>query len=93
MVLWGYPPVQDLQAHATRVEWLDNYVSTFLERDLPGLGFRLAPQRLRRLWTMLTHVHGQLLNVSDLARSLTVSTHTVSHHHYWLRQPVDTDRD
>ena len=76
----GYPPVKGLRAHTARVEWLENYVSTFLERDLPALGFRLAPQRLRRLWTMLTHVHGQLLNVSDLARSMTVSTHTVNHY-------------
>ncbi len=76
----GYPPVKGLRAHTARVEWLENYVSTFLERDLPALGFRLAPQRLRRLWTMLTHVHGQLLNVSDLARSLAVSTHTVNHY-------------
>jgi predicted AAA+ superfamily ATPase len=60
--------------------WLDAYVSTFLERDLPSLGVRIEPLRLRRLWMMLTHVHGQLLNVSDLARSLTVSSHTIADH-------------
>ena len=46
---------------------------TFLERDLPSLGIGLPARRLRALWTMLTHVHGNLLNISDLARSLTVS--------------------
>jgi hypothetical protein len=76
----GYPPVHALRSAAARVDWLDSYVSTFLERDLPALGIRLAPQRLRLLWTMLTHVHGNLLNVSDLARSLTVSHHTVADH-------------
>jgi len=60
-----------------RAEWLDAYVSTYLERDLPSYGVRLPPARLRMLWTMLTHVHGNLLNVSDLARSLGVSSHTV----------------
>jgi len=74
----GYPPVYERRGSRPRAEWLDNYVSTFLERDLPTLGVRLPRQRLQRLWTMLTHVHGSLLNVSDLARSLAVSAHTVS---------------
>lgn len=73
----GYPRVHHLRAARARTEWLDAYVSTFLERDLPALGLSLPPARLRVLWTMLTHVHGQLLNVSDLARSLAVSSHTV----------------
>jgi hypothetical protein len=73
----GYPPVTKLRAAEQRNAWLDNYVSTFIERDLPALGLRLSPPRLRALWTMLTHVHGNLLNVSDLARSLGVSSHTI----------------
>lgn len=76
----GFPPVQALRGARARANWLDGYVSTFLERDLPALGIRVAPQRLRQLWTMLTHVHGNVLNVSDLARSLTVSHHTVADH-------------
>ena len=76
----GYPPVHALRGFDARIDWLDNYVTTFLERDVPALGLNLPPARLRRLWTMLTHVHGNLLNVSDLARSLTVSTHTVNHY-------------
>lgn len=74
----GYPPVHARRGHRARTEWLDAYVATFLERDLPALGVRLPPQRLRKLWTMLTHVHGSLLNVADLARSLGVSSHTVA---------------
>lgn len=73
----GYPPVHARRTNRARAEWLDSYVSTFLERDLPALGVRLPAQRLRTLWTMLTHVHGALLNASDLARSLGVSSHTV----------------
>ena len=76
----GYPPVHALRGVQARGAWLDSYVSTFLERDLPALGLRLPPRRLRHLWTMLTHMHGNLLNVSDLARSLTVSAPTVSHY-------------
>jgi predicted AAA+ superfamily ATPase len=74
----GYPPVLSLRDAQARGTWLDAYVSTFLERDLPALGLNLPARRLRTLWTMLTHVHGQLLNVSDLARSLSVSSHTVN---------------
>lgn len=76
----GFPPVHRLRGTRARLEWLDSYVSTFLERDLPSLGLRLPAHRLRILWTMLTHVHGSLLNVSDLARSLGVSSHTVTDH-------------
>ena len=74
----GFPPIYGLRDARARAEWFDGYVSTFLERDLPALGVGLSGRRLRMLWTMLTHVHGNLLNVSDLARSLAVSPHTIS---------------
>lgn len=76
----GYPRLHRLRGARSRGEWLDSYVTTFLERDLPSLGLSLPADRLRVLWTMLTHVHGNLLNVSDLARSLAVSAHTVNGH-------------
>jgi predicted AAA+ superfamily ATPase len=74
----GFPPIHGLRESRARSEWFSAYVSTFLERDLPALGLGLPARRLRTLWTMLTHVHGNLLNVSDLARSLAVSSHTVA---------------
>jgi hypothetical protein len=74
----GYPPVHARRSNEARASWLDAYVSTFLERDLPTLGVRLSPVRLRLLSSMLTHVHGNVLNLSDLARSLGVSYHTVA---------------
>ena len=74
----GFPPIHSLRNPHARSEWFNAYVSTFLERDLPALGIGLPARRLRLLWTMLTHVHGSLLNVSDLARSLAVSSHTIT---------------
>ena len=74
----GFPSVLSLRESRARGEWFAAYVSTFLERDLPALGLSLPARRLRQLWTMLTHVHGSLLNVSDLARSLAVASHTVA---------------
>jgi predicted AAA+ superfamily ATPase len=76
----GFPPVHNLRGNKARVQWLDSYVTTYLERDLPALGLSLPPPRLRILWQMLTHVHGNLLNISDLARSLGVTAPTVSHY-------------
>lgn len=76
----GFPPLYGLGKAASRTAWLDQFVATFLERDIPALGIQVPPLRLRKLWTMLSHVHGGLLNVSDLARSLDTGTTAVSHH-------------
>ncbi|MDA0196240.1 MAG: ATP-binding protein [Bacteroidetes bacterium] len=61
----------------TSMLWRTNFVSTFLERDIPQLGFSIAPQSLRRLWLMLAHSHGQLINFSKIGESLGVSHTTV----------------
>lgn len=73
----GFPRVLALRSEAARSDWLESYVQTYLQRDLPNLGLRLSATRMRMLWTMLTHVHGNLLNMSDLARSLGVSVPTI----------------
>jgi uncharacterized protein len=59
-------------------EWRESFVRTFLERDLPALGFRLPAQSLRRFWQMLAHWHGQLWNASTLAQSLGLSPQTTN---------------
>lgn len=53
--------------------WRKNYVTTFLERDIPMLGFNIPPMQMRRFWLMLTNYHGQTINFSELARSLMIS--------------------
>jgi uncharacterized protein len=57
--------------------WRQNYISTFLERDIPNLGFNIPAQQLRRFWLMLVHYHGQMFKASDISKSLAVSDHTV----------------
>lgn len=57
--------------------WRQSYISTFLERDIPNLGFQIPPTQMRRFWLMLVHYHGQIFNASELARSLGVSDQTV----------------
>jgi predicted AAA+ superfamily ATPase len=57
--------------------WRRQYISTFLERDIPQLGITIPARTLRRFWIMLSHYHGQILNYSELARSFGVSDMTV----------------
>ena len=57
--------------------WRRQYISTFLERDIPQLGITIPARTLRRFWTMLSHYHGQILNYSELGRSFGVSDMTV----------------
>ena len=60
--------------------WLESLIETFIERDVRLLGYELAPAVLVRLITVLTSVHGNLLNVSDLSRTLGISQPTVKHY-------------
>lgn len=57
--------------------WRDDYISTFLERDLANLGVRVPATTMRRFWMMLAHFHGQTWNAAELARSLGVGQTTV----------------
>ncbi len=57
--------------------WRQAYMTTFLERDIPSLGFQIPPQQMRRFWLMLAHYHGQIFNASEIGRSLGASDHTV----------------
>ena len=49
--------------------WRQDFIQTFLERDIPALGLSLPVPVVRRLWQMLAHYHGQTINYSKLARS------------------------
>ena len=53
--------------------WRENFISTFLERDLSNLGFGMSPVVMRRFWTMLAHYHGQIWNAAQMSTSLGIS--------------------
>lgn len=57
--------------------WIENFVKTYIERDLRMLGLQTEPLLLRRLWIMLSHVHGNVINYSSLSSSLGISVNTV----------------
>jgi len=50
--------------------WRQDFIRTFLERDLPQLGITIPSATLRRFWTMIAHFHGQTWNSAEFARSL-----------------------
>ncbi|MGH8550532.1 MAG: ATP-binding protein [Methylococcales bacterium] len=57
--------------------WREQYIATFLERDIPQLGITIPAATLRRFWTMVSHYHGQALNYAELARAFGISDMTV----------------
>jgi predicted AAA+ superfamily ATPase len=78
--LWlrgGLPPSFLAATDEASLVWRRQYISTFLERDIPQLGIGVPARTLRRFWTMLSHYHGQILNYSELGRSFGVSDMTV----------------
>ncbi len=78
--LWirgGLPRSFLARSAAESHEWRQGFIRTFLERDVPQLGFRVNATTLRRFWTMLAHYHGQLWNASEFARSFGVADTTV----------------
>ena len=78
--LWlrgGFPRSFLAGTDAASLEWRLQLVETLIGRDLPALGFSLPSESLRRLWTMLAHGHGQVLNLHALGRSLGVDHTTV----------------
>lgn len=77
--LWlrgGFPASFTASSDADSFAWRRDFIQTFLERDLPNLGFSAPASAMRRFWAMLAHVHGGVLNWSELGRSMGVSDAT-----------------
>ncbi len=62
------------------LEWRHDFVRTYLERDVPQFGSRVAAETLRRFWTMLAHNQSQVFNAANLSRGLGVDGKTVAHY-------------
>ena len=63
---------------AASTEWRQEYIRSFLERDIPSLGIEIPPQQLRRFWLMLSHYHGQIFNASEIGRSFGIADTTAT---------------
>ncbi len=62
------------------LRWRNDFIRTFIERDIPQLGFHIPATTLRSMWTMLAHYHGQTCNLSEFARSFGVSHAKIRHY-------------
>ncbi|HTR76373.1 MAG TPA: ATP-binding protein [Solirubrobacterales bacterium] len=74
----GFPESYLASSDTTSLRRREDFIRTYLEREIPQLGPRIPAETLRRLWTMLAHSQGQLLNAASIARGLGVSSPTVN---------------
>lgn len=78
--LWvkgGFPNMLLTRKPNLSQRWMENFISTYLNRDLLQLGLNASPTVIRNLWTMMAHLNGQLLNATTIGNSLGVTTPTV----------------
>ncbi len=73
----GFPESYLAPSDKLSVAWLESFIKTYIERDLPLLGLPASPILTRRLWEMLAWQNGQVFNASAIGKSLAVSYHTV----------------
>ena len=81
--LWlrgGFPNSYLADDDDMAMDWLEDLIRTYLERDVPQMGFRVPANKLRRLWTMLAHLQGETVNVSKLASNLEVQRSAINHY-------------
>jgi predicted AAA+ superfamily ATPase len=80
-LLWlrgGFPDSLLATSDARSLKWRQDFIRSYLERDIAQFGRRIAAETLRRFWTMLAHHQGGLLNLAQLARNLDVEGKTAS---------------
>jgi hypothetical protein len=78
--LWqrgGFPRSYLAANEQQSFSWRENFIQTFLERDISNYGFNIPSVTFRRFWLMLAHYHGQIWNGAEFARSMGVSEPTV----------------
>jgi uncharacterized protein len=78
--LWqrgGFPRSFLASDETQSYQWRNDFIRTFLERDIPALGLNIPAATMRRFWIMLAHYHGQVWNGAEFARSLGISEPTV----------------
>jgi uncharacterized protein len=79
--LWlrgGFPDSFLARTDQSSIRWRRDFIRTYLERDIPALGPRIASETLRRFWTMLAHRQSSLSNGAELGRALGVDGKTVA---------------
>lgn len=90
----GFPDSYLTENNQESWDWRSDFISTYMERDLPAMGVGIAPTQLKRFWKMLAHYNGNQINHTELGRSLELSHTTIKNHldvltdFYMVRQLV-----
>lgn len=80
-LLWirgGFPDSFLSKTDQTSFLWRQNFITTYLERDIPALGPRIPAETLRRFWIMLAHNQAEIINMANIAASLAIDGKTVA---------------
>ncbi len=73
----GFPDAYLAPSDELCSDWQMNFIKTYVERDLPALGLNVDRNILRKLWQMIAHSHGSILNMANLGKSLELSINTI----------------
>lgn len=87
--LWvkgGFPNMLFSANENMGFRWMENFISTYLNRDLLQLGLNASPKVIRNLWTMMAHLNGQLLNSTVIGNSLGITSPTVKRYIDFLEE-------
>jgi predicted AAA+ superfamily ATPase len=76
----GFPLSFLSETEKESLSWRKDFISTFLERDVPQFGIKIPSAGLFRFWSMLAHYHGQIWNAAEAARTLNISETTARHY-------------
>lgn len=80
----GFPNSLLAKSDKSSTKWLEGFIQTYIERDLPLLGMPVHPSETRRMLKMLAHLQGQLLNYALIGKSLGISSPTIKKYIYYL---------
>jgi len=73
----GFPDSLLASDNESSFDWRQDFIRTFLERDIPALGLTIPAKVMERLWLLLSHIHGQVINYSKLADAADISVPTL----------------
>ena len=82
----GFPDALLAENDEQSFAWREDFIRTFLERDIPQFGYQIPVPLMLKLWTLLAHYNGQLTNFSKMAQSLDISTASLKKYLYLLEQ-------
>lgn len=82
----GFPQALTIRSSQLLHGWLDSFITTYIEKDLPFLfDMRFSPATMRKLWSMLAHLQGSILNAEKLGSSLDITGTTVKRYLDYLQ--------